>query len=58
MKKIQEIVIEPNKIEVETMFKLKVRVVDDYRHRKIMISEDNKKIITEDYNEIRTEWGE
>ncbi len=58
MQKIQEIILEPNRIEVGTVFKLKVRVIDEYRYRKVLITENNKKIITEDNKEIRTEWGE
>ena len=56
MSKIQE--IEPNRIEVGSTFKLKVRVTDSYKYKKIMISENKRKLLTEDGKIIRSEWGD
>ena len=58
MSKIQEVIVEPNKIEVGSTFKLKVRVIDSYIKKQKIISENKKNIITEDEEKIRTEWGE
>lgn len=58
MSKIQEIKVEPNRIEVGSTFKLKVRVTDSYKYKKIMISENKRKLLTEDGKIIRSEWGD
>lgn len=58
MSKIQEIIVEPNRIEVGSAFKLKVRVADSYKYKKIMISENKRKLLTEDGKIIRSEWGD
>ena len=58
MSKIIETIVEPNKIEVGSTFKLKVRVIDIYIKKQIIISEDKKIITTEAEEKIRTEWGE
>lgn len=58
MSKIQEIIVEPNRIEVGSTFKLKVRVTDSYKNKKIMISENKRKLLTEDGKIIRSEWGD
>ena len=58
MSKIQEIIVEPAKVETGSRFKLKVRAIDSYIKKKRIISEDNKTIITENGEKIRTEWGE
>lgn len=47
MSKIIETIVEPNKIEVGSTFKLKVRVIDSYIKKQIIISEDKKIITTE-----------
>ena len=57
MSKIQEIIVEPSKIEVGSTFKLKVSVIDDHINKQKIISENRKSIITEDGKNIRTEWG-
>ena len=57
MSKIQEIIVEPGKIEVCSTFKLKVRVIDDHINKQKIISENRKSIVTEDGENIRTEWG-
>ena len=58
MSKIQEIIVEPNRIEVGSTFKLKVRVTDSYKYKKIMISENKRKLLKEDGKIIRSEWGD
>lgn len=57
MSKIIEKILEPAKIEVGSSFLLKIKVEDDYFKRKKIISEDNKILITEEEEKIRTEWG-
>ncbi len=57
MSKIYEIIVEPNKIEAKSTFKLKVRVVDSYIKKQKIISENKKIIVTESGEKIRTEWG-
>jgi hypothetical protein len=42
MSKIQEIIVEPNKIVVGSTFKLKVRVIDSYLNKKKIVSENRK----------------
>lgn len=58
MVKIQEVIVEPEKVSVGSIFKLKVRVIDSYLNKKKIISENRKIITTEDGKNIRTEWGE
>ena len=58
MSKIQEIIVESNRIEVGSTFKLKVRVIDSYKYKKIIISENKRKLLTEDGKIIRSEWGD
>lgn len=57
MPKIVEKIIEPNKIEVGSFFKLKIKVEDKYFSKRRLISEDNRYLITEDNKFIKTEWG-
>lgn len=57
MPKIIEKIIEPNKIIVGSIFKLKVKVEDDYYNKKILATENGVVIISEDGKRIRTEWG-
>ena len=58
MARIVEEIIEPAKIEAGSIFKIKVRVEDVLTSKKIIVTEDFAKIITEDGNTIRTEWGD
>ncbi len=39
-------------------FKIKVRVKDNYKSKKILVTENGLKILSEDNKQIRTEWGE
>lgn len=57
MSKITQILLEPNKIYVGSNFKIKVKVEDDYFYRKKIVSEDNLILVTENGEQIRTEWG-
>ena len=57
MSKIKEVIVEPNKIEVGSIFKLKVRVIDSYLIKQIIVSESKNVISTEDGKTIKTEWG-
>lgn len=58
MAQIVEKIIEPGRIEVGSMFKIKIKVQDVLSSKKIFITEDEIKIITENDNTIRTEWGD
>lgn len=58
MSKIIEKIIEPSKIITGSIFKIKIKVQDDYRDKQQIKAEDNKIIITEDNKSLRTEWGE
>ena len=57
MVQIKEFIIEPSVVYVNDRFKVKVRVQDDYKNKKKLITEDCKHIITENIKIIRTEWG-
>lgn len=57
MIQIREITIEPNKTYVGEVFKVKIKVQDDYKYKKRLITEDSKPIITETAVKIRTDWG-
>ena len=57
MSKIKEVIVEPNKIEVGSIFKLKVGVIDNYLIKQIIVSESKNVISTEDGKTIKTEWG-
>lgn len=57
MAKIIEKIIEPSRIEVGSLFKIKVKVEDILTSKKIFITERGIKIITEDGKLIRSEWG-
>lgn len=58
MSKFQEIIIEPNRIEISSTFKLKVRVIDKYQYKQNIVSENNICIMTENDKNIKTEWGQ
>lgn len=58
MPKIVEIIVEPSKIEIDSTFKLKIKVKDEYLNKQILKSEDNLILITENGEKIRSEWGE
>ena len=58
MARIIEKILEPSKIDAGSIFKIKVRVEDVLTSKKIFVTEDAIKIITEDGNIIRTEWGD
>lgn len=56
--KIIEIITEPSKIYVGSTFLLKVKVEDMSPSRKYLATENSLKIISEDNKKIITEWGE
>lgn len=57
MVRIIEKIVEPSRIEVGSLFKIKVKVFDILTSKKILITERGNKIITEDGKLIRSEWG-
>lgn len=57
MNKIKKIMVEPSKIEVGSTFLLKIEVYDILTSAKFLVTEQGKKIITEDNKPIRSEWG-
>lgn len=57
MPRITEKIVEPSRIEVGSLFKIKVKVFDILTSKKIFITERGNKIITEDGKLIRSEWG-
>ena len=57
MARIIEKIVEPSRIEVGSLFKIKVKVFDILTSKKILITERGNKIITEDGKLIRSEWG-
>lgn len=58
MPRIIEKIIEPSRIEVGSIFKIKIKVEDEIINKRTLITEDGIRIITEDGKTIRTEWGE
>lgn len=58
MARITEIIVEPSTIYIQDRFKIKVKVEDYFTTKRVLITEDNKPIITENDKLIRTEWGE
>ena len=58
MARIVEKIIEPSRIDAGSIFKIKVRVEDVLTSKKIFVTEDSIKIVTEEGNIIRTEWGD
>lgn len=57
MARIIEKIVEPSRIEVGSLFKIKVKVEDILTSKKIFITERGIKLITEDGKLIRSEWG-
>lgn len=57
MARIIEKIIEPSRIEVGSLFKIKVKVQDMLTSKKIFTTERGIKIITEDGKLIRSDWG-
>lgn len=58
MARIIEKIVEPSRIEVGSLFKIKVKVSDMFSSKEYFITESGIKLITEDGKLIRTEWGE
>ena len=57
MARIIEKIVEPSRIEVGSLFKIKVKVQDILTSKKFFATERGIKLITEDGKLIRTEWG-
>lgn len=57
MARIVEKIVEPSRIEVGSLFKIKVKVQDILTSKKIFVTERGIKLITEDGKLIRSEWG-
>ena len=57
MPEIIEKIIEPSRIEVGSIFKIKIKVKDILTSKKIFKTESGITLITEDGKLIRTEWG-
>ena len=58
MSKIVEKIVEPDKIYVGSIFKIKIKVKDSYEEYRDVITENEKNIITEDGKNLITEWSE
>ena len=58
MASIIEKIVEPSKIYVGSTFKIKIKVDRDYSFVNEVTTENNLEIITENANNIRTEWGD
>lgn len=58
MARITEKIVEPSRIEVGSVFKIKIKVDDVLANKRNFVTENLRKIITEDGNSIRTEWGD
>ncbi len=58
MSRIIETIVEPSKIYTGSLFKLKIKVSDDYSFKQSIITENGQVILTENGETIRTEWGE
>ncbi len=54
MIKIKELIVEPSKLYVNKMFKIKIKVQTD----KLLIAENSKTIIAENDKKILLEWRE
>lgn len=57
MLRISEIIVEPSKVYVNQEFKLKVKVDSPYLLQKKFITENNIELITENSENVVTEWG-
>ncbi len=58
MAKIIEKTIEPSKIKVGSIFRLKIKLEDKYTNKSQLISEEKEILITETGKKLVTEWGE
>ena len=58
MSKITEKILEPGKIYVSSSFKLKIKVEDTSKNKKIVVAENSATIKTEDDKKIKTEWSD
>ena len=58
MANIIETRVEPSVIYTGSIFKLKVKVEDYYFYKRKLATETGMIIITENNDEIKTEWGE
>lgn len=57
MSKIVEMLTEPAQIYVGSVFKLKIKVDDEFQKMKCLTTENGIIICTEDNKILRTEWG-
>lgn len=57
MIRISEIIVEPSTVYVDQEFRLKVKVDSEYLLRQKFVTEDNIEIVTENGENIVTEWG-
>ncbi len=57
MPQIIEKIVEPSRIEVGSIFKIKIKVKDILTSKKVFETENEITLITEDGKLIRTEWG-
>ena len=58
MTNITDFILEPSVVNVNQVFRAKLKVNDIYLSKKIFITENEIPIITEDGKLIRTEWGD
>lgn len=58
MLRVLEKIVEPSIIYTGSTFKLKVKVDDYYLEKRKLITETGITLITENNEEIKTEWGE
>ena len=58
MTNITDFILEPSVVNVNQVFRAKLKVNDIYLSKKIIITENEIPIITEDGKLIRTEWGD
>lgn len=55
--KIREINMDPSKIYTDMGFKIKIKIESEYLLQKKFVTENNIDIITENGENIVTEWG-
>ena len=58
MARITEKIVEPSRIEADSVFKIKIKVDDVLANKRKLVTENLRKILTEDGKNIRTEWGD
>jgi len=56
--KITEKILEPSIVHTGSTFKLKVKVRDDLIKKRLLITENNIRFITENEKQLKTEWSE